>query len=139
MNLQIQNRRPIIMNTLAWESGIACRFCRTPLRHSFVDLGMSPPCQTHITVEQLNQVERFYPLHAYVCHKCFLVQLGEYVTPEEIFTEYAYFSSYSATWLRHVSDYTDLMVQRLGLDQQSQVVELASNDGYLLQYFSSYN
>lgn len=124
------------MNTLAWESGISCRFCRAPLRLSFVDLGMSPPCQTHIIVEQLNQMERFYPLHAYVCHKCFLVQLGEYVTPEAIFTEYAYFSSYSATWLKHVSDYTDLMVQRFGLHEQSQVVELASNDGYLLQYFS---
>jgi hypothetical protein len=80
-------------------------------------------------------MERFYPLHAFVCEKCFLVQLGEYVSPEEIFTEYAYFSSYSDTWLAHAHDYTELMVDRFGLDAKTQVVELASNDGYLLQYF----
>jgi len=123
------------MGTLDWEIGIACRFCGTPLRHTFVDLGMSPPCQTHVTVEQLNHVERFYPLHAFVCEKCFLVQLGEYVTPEEIFTEYAYFSSYSDTWLKHAKQYTDAMAMRFGLNKESLVVELASNDGYLLQYF----
>jgi hypothetical protein len=123
------------MNALSWDVGIACRFCGEPLKHTFVDLGMSPPCQTHITVEQLNQMERFYPLHAFVCHKCFLVQLGEYVTPDEIFTEYAYFSSYSDSWLAHAKRYTDTMVARFGLNPKSQVVELASNDGYLLQYF----
>jgi 2-polyprenyl-3-methyl-5-hydroxy-6-metoxy-1,4-benzoquinol methylase len=123
------------MSALDWDIGIACRFCGTPLRNTFVDLGMSPPCQTHVTVEQLNQMERFYPLHAFVCHKCFLVQLGEYVTPEEIFTEYAYFSSFSDTWLRHAKEYAELMIQRLGLQKNSHVVELASNDGYLLQFF----
>jgi hypothetical protein len=123
------------MNGLDWDIGIQCRFCGAALRHTFVDLGMSPPCQTHITVEQLNQMERFYPLHAFVCHQCYLVQLGEYVTPEEIFTEYAYFSSYSDSWLEHASRYTDAMITRLKLNRQSQVVELASNDGYLLQYF----
>ncbi len=123
------------MKTGDWEIGLTCRYCGAPLRRTFVDLGMSPPCQTHIAVEQLNQMERFYPLHAFVCESCFLVQLGEYVTPEEIFTEYAYFSSYSDSWLKHAKDYTDAMVGRFGLGKQSQVVELASNDGYLLQYF----
>jgi hypothetical protein len=80
-------------------------------------------------------MERFYPLHAFVCEKCFLVQLGEYVTPEEIFTEYAYFSSFSDSWLKHARSYTELMTSRFGLNMQSLVVELASNDGYLLQYF----
>ena len=116
-------------------AGLKCRFCATPLSETFVDLGMSPPCQTHITPEQLNMMERFYPLHAFVCGKCYLVQLGEFVSPEEIFSEYAYFSSYSDSWLKHVSDYADLMTERFGLGAESQVVELASNDGYLLQYF----
>ncbi len=123
------------MNALAWDIGIACRFCGTPLKHTFVDLGMSPPCQTHIMVEQLNQMERFYPLHAFICHECFLAQLGEYVTPDEIFIEYAYFSSYSDTWLVHAKQYTNDMITRFDLNRQSQIVELASNDGYLLQYF----
>jgi len=112
-----------------------CRFCRTVLKRTFVDLGMSPLCQNHIEHHQLNQMEQFYPLHAYVCEKCFLVQLGEYVSPEAIFSEYAYFSSYADTWLKHVKAYTDMIVERLNLDKESQVVELASNDGYLLQYF----
>jgi hypothetical protein len=112
-----------------------CRFCSAPLAHTFVDLGMSPPCQTHIEQHQLNNMEAFYPLHAYVCGRCFLVQLQEYVSPGEIFSEYAYFSSYADTWLRHVKAYTDLMVERFGINAKSQVVEIASNDGYLLQYF----
>src|SRR6516162_1910257 len=123
------------MSAVDWQIGIACRFCSAPLRNTFVDLGMSPPCQTHVTVEELNKMERFYPLHAFVCEKCFLVQLGEYVTPEEIFTEYAYFSSFSDSWLKHARSYTELMTSRFGLNMQSLVVELASNDGYLLQYF----
>jgi SAM-dependent methyltransferase len=123
------------MSSVAWDIGIACRFCGSPLRNTFVDLGMSPPCQTHVTVEQLNQMERFYPLHAFVCGKCFLVQLGEYVTPEEIFTEYAYFSSFSDSWLKHAQSYAEAMASRFALNEQSLVVELASNDGYLLQYF----
>ena len=101
----------------------------------FVDLGMSPLCESYLTSEQLNQMEPFYPLHVYVCEKCFLAQLEEYVKPEDIFTEYAYFSSYSDTWLEHVRNYTDLMVERFKLGKQRQVVEIASNDGYLLQYF----
>jgi hypothetical protein len=112
-----------------------CRFCATPLRRTFVDLGMSPPCQTHIEPCQLNQMERFYPLHVWVCENCFLVQLEEYVSPEDIFTEYAYFSSYSDSWLAHAKTYADSMAERFSIGARSQVVELASNDGYLLQYF----
>lgn len=112
-----------------------CRFCHAPLVHTFVDLGMSPPCESYVSAEQLNKMEAFYPLHVRLCHECFLVQLDEYVTPEEIFTEYAYFSSYSDTWLDHAKAYTGLMVERFRLDKRHLVVELASNDGYLLQYF----
>lgn len=114
---------------------LSCRFCGSPLRTTFVDLGMSPLCQTHIAPEQLNSMEPFYPLHAYLCNACFLVQLGEYVSPEAIFTEYAYFSSYADTWVNHVKNHAYDMTRRLGLDKQSSVVELASNDGYLLQFF----
>jgi SAM-dependent methyltransferase len=112
-----------------------CRFCSTPLRHSFVDLGMSPLCQTHIAPDQLNHMEPFYPLHAYVCHECFLVQLDEFVAPADIFSEYAYFSSYADSWVEHARRYCDAMVERFGLSAASQVVEIASNDGYLLQHF----
>ena len=117
------------------ESLASCRFCNAPLVQTFVDLGLSPPCQTHIEPHQLHQREVFYPLHAHVCGRCFLVQLQEYVSPEDIFSEYAYFSSYADTWLKHVKAYTDLMVERFGISSKSQVVEIASNDGYLLQYF----
>jgi SAM-dependent methyltransferase len=112
-----------------------CRFCGTQLKHTVVDLGMSPLCESYVSSEQLNQMEAFYPLHVYVCDNCFLVQLQEYVSPDNIFTEYAYFSSYADSWLKHAKDYTDLMVERFHLNEHSQVVELASNDGYLLQYF----
>jgi hypothetical protein len=112
-----------------------CRFCGTALRHTFVDLGMSPLCESYVSREKLNGVEAFYPLHVQVCEKCYLVQLQEYVSREEIFTEYAYFSSFSDSWLRHASDYADQMVSRFGFNKSSFVVELASNDGYLLQYF----
>jgi SAM-dependent methyltransferase len=114
-----------------------CRFCGTSLRHTFVDLGMSPLCQSHIEPGQLGKMEPFYPLRVYVCERCFLVQLEELVTPEEIFSEYAYFSSYSDTWLQHVEAYAELMVDRLRLNTHSRVVEIASNDGYLLQYFAA--
>jgi len=113
----------------------ACRFCGTHLRHTFVDLGMSPLCQTHITPEQLNHMEPFYPLHAYVCHECFLVQLEEYVAPDDIFSDYAYFSSYSDSWVEHARRYAEAMIERFDLGGSSQVVEIASNDGYLLQHF----
>jgi SAM-dependent methyltransferase len=112
-----------------------CRFCGRSLALTFVDLGMSPLCESFLSADQLNQMEPFYPLHVSVCESCLLVQLQEYVSPENIFTEYAYFSSYSDSWLQHAKAYTDLMVERFNLRSQSQVVELASNDGYLLQYF----
>lgn len=112
-----------------------CRFCQSVLQDDFVDLGMSPLCESFLPPEQLNHMEPFYPLRVYVCRNCFLVQLEEYVSPADIFTEYAYFSSYSDSWLQHAKTYTDLMVSRFGLGAGHRVVELASNDGYLLQYF----
>ena len=96
---------------------------------------MSPLCESYVSAEKANQMEAFYPLHVYVCERCFLAQLEQYVSVEEIFTEYAYFSSYSDSWLQHAKRYTELMVERLRLDRGSTVMELASNDGYLLQYF----
>ncbi len=113
----------------------SCRFCNTPLEHTFVDLGMSPLCERFLLRDQLNQMEPFYPLKVYVCSNCFLVQLPEYVSPEDIFTEYAYFSSYSESWLQHAKNYTESMIERFKLDSKAEVIELASNDGYLLQYF----
>ena len=112
-----------------------CRFCGSAVRNTFVDLGMSPLCESFLTREQTDQAEAFYPLHAYVCGECFLVQVKEYVAPEGIFTEYAYFSSYSDSWLRHAKTYVDMITERLRLDARSHVVELGSNDGYLLQNF----
>ena len=100
-----------------------------------MDLGMSPLCETFLRADELNRMEPFYPLRVWVCERCFLVQLQEYVSPAEIFTEYAYFSSYSTSWLKHAKDYTDMAADRFGLDGRSRVVEIASNDGYLLQYF----
>lgn len=117
-------------------SGSKCRFCSNELEYSVVDLGMSPLCQKHVKPENANEMEKFYPLHAYVCQNCWLVQLEEFATPDEIFAdEYAYFSSYSDSWLEHVKQYTDRMVERFGFNQNSLVVEIASNDGYLLQWF----
>lgn len=113
----------------------ACRFCDSPLQYSFVDLGMSPLCESYLSTEQLNQMEPFYPLHVYVCNNCFLVQLQEYVAAKEIFTEYAYFSSYADSWVEHARRYTEKIISRLDLDTRSFVIELASNDGYLLQHF----
>ncbi len=112
-----------------------CRFCGAPLRHTLVDLGMSPLCESYVSADKINQMEPFYPLHVYVCEKCYLVQLEEYVSREDIFTEYAYFSSYAVSWLQHVERYTHQMIERFQLNESSFVVEVASNDGYLLQYF----
>src|SRR5690349_6503200 len=109
-----------------------CRFCGTELKHSLVDLGMSPPCESYLTAAQLFEMEAFYPLHVYVCDRCFLVQLPEHLSPAAIFSDYAYFSSFSDSWLDHARRYTDAMTERFGLNGQSQVVEIASNDGYLL-------
>jgi 2-polyprenyl-3-methyl-5-hydroxy-6-metoxy-1,4-benzoquinol methylase len=112
-----------------------CRFCGAPVEETFVNLGMSPLCESYVSAEALNQMEAFYPLHVFVCGQCFLVQLQQYVSAESIFSDYAYFSSYSDSWLAHAKAYTDLVVKRFGIGAQSHVVELASNDGYLLQYF----
>ncbi|MFQ5557618.1 MAG: methyltransferase domain-containing protein [Acidimicrobiales bacterium] len=116
-------------------TGGPCRFCGVELTETFVDLGMSPLCENFLTVDDLSAGEMFYPLHTHVCHECFLVQLPEFVSPEEIFREYAYFSSYSDAWLDHCRGYVRQMTADLGLDGSSMVVELGSNDGYLLQYF----
>lgn len=112
-----------------------CRFCKTPLTRSFVDLGMSPLCQTHIEARQLNHMEPFFPLHAFICDACYLVQLDEYVAPADIFTEYAYFSSFADTWVEHARRYAVKMTEELRLNAASKVMEIASNDGYLLQHF----
>lgn len=112
-----------------------CRFCGTTLAHRVVDLGMSPLCEDFLPEDRLDTMEPFYPLHAWVCHECFLVQVNDYVSADHIFDEYAYFSSFSTTWLQHAEDYVTAMTDRLELDESSFVVELASNDGYLLQYF----
>ena len=112
-----------------------CRLCGTRLKHTFVDLGMSPPCELFLASHQLDQMEGYYPLHVLVCDSCFLVQLKEYVSPEEIFTEYAYFSSFSTSWVDHARRYCEMIRGRLGLGGDSLVIELASNDGYLLQHF----
>jgi SAM-dependent methyltransferase len=121
------------------EKNPKCRFCGTGLRHTLVDLGMSPLCESFLDGEQLNQMEAFYPLHVRVCENCLLVQLEAYVSPEHIFSEYAYFSSYADTWLKQCKAYTDRVVDRFNLNEKSQVIELASNDGYLLQYFVEKN
>ena len=112
-----------------------CRFCDNALEYTFVDLGISPLSNAYIKAEQINQMERFYPLRVYVCQQCYLVQLPVFQSSEEIFSDYAYFSSFSDSWLQHAKDYTDLMIDRFGFDIESQVIEIASNDGYLLQYF----
>ena len=112
-----------------------CRLCQAPVRHTFVDLGMSPLCESFLPSAQLNQMEPYYPLRALVCDKCFLVQLQEYVSPDHIFSEYAYFSSYSTSWVEHARVYCYMIKDRLKLGPNSLAVELASNDGYLLQHF----
>jgi SAM-dependent methyltransferase len=112
-----------------------CLFCAGELRHTFVDLGMSPLCESFVAEDKLNHMEPFYPLRVYVCERCFLVQLEEFVAPEEIFTEYAYFSSYAQSWVEHMGRYAESISRRLNLTRDSLVVEVASNDGYLLQHF----
>ena len=112
-----------------------CRFCDEPLVHTFVDLGMSPLANSYIDVSKQNEMEAFYPLHVYVCEKCLLVQLEEFEKAADIFSDYAYFSSYSESWLQHAKGYVDMMGERFSFGSESQVMEIASNDGYLLQYF----
>jgi SAM-dependent methyltransferase len=122
--------------TAAPASGKACRFCGTALQQSVVDLGMSPLCESFLAAEELDRMEPFYPLNVRICDECLLVQLPEYVTPETIFTEYAYFSSYSDSFVQHAAEYVAHVVERLRLSDESFVVEVASNDGYLLQHFA---
>jgi len=112
-----------------------CRFCNATLTKIFVDLGMSPLSNSFLTADMLKKEEKFYPLRALVCDKCFLVQLPEIESPENIFSDYAYFSSFSDTWLKHSENYVNAMLERFRFDSNSLIVEIASNDGYLLQYF----
>ncbi len=114
-----------------------CRFCAAPVTQSFADLGMSPLSNAFVPPERAGAMEPFYPLHAWVCDDCHLVQLEAFETPEQIFGDYLYFSSYAESWLRHAEAYAAEMVARFGLGAASQVVEVASNDGYLLQYFQA--
>lgn len=112
----------------------SCRLCGADLRTTFVDLGMSPPCESYLAEEDLDRAEVFHPLHVRVCDECLLVQLPAYIPAEDIFSDYAYFSSYSDSWVRHCERFVETAVERLGLDGDSFVVEVASNDGYLLQH-----
>jgi SAM-dependent methyltransferase len=113
-------------------SAPTCRLCAAELTHTFVDLGMSPPCESYLTGDELDRGETFYPLHVRVCAQCLLVQLPAYIPAEDIFSHYAYFSSYSDSWVAHARRFVDTAVERLGLTSRSFVVEVASNDGYLL-------
>ncbi len=117
-----------------------CRFCKTKLEHVFIDLVNSPASNSFLTAAQLNEPETFFPLKVYTCHLCFLVQVDEYKKSDAIFdSNYVYFSSFSTSWLQHAKKYTELMTERFGLGAASQVIEVASNDGYLLQYFKEKN
>ena len=111
-----------------------CRLCEAPLRHSFADLGSTPLANSYLEAHELASGERFYPLHAFVCETCLLVQLPAIASPGEIFGDYAYFSSYSTSWVEHAREYVDAAVRRFGLGAGSRVVEIASNDGYLLRF-----
>ncbi|WP_028669119.1 class I SAM-dependent methyltransferase [Runella zeae] len=117
-----------------------CRFCKTSLQNVFIDLVNSPASNSFLTKEQLNEPETFFPLKVYTCHHCFLVQIDEYKKSEAIFdSNYVYFSSYSSSWLAHAEQYVESMTERFSLNRSSQVIEIASNDGYLLQYFLKKN
>jgi 2-polyprenyl-3-methyl-5-hydroxy-6-metoxy-1,4-benzoquinol methylase len=113
----------------------ACRLCGASLTRTFVDLGMSPLCESYVPVERLDHAEVFYPLHVRICDSCLLVQLPAYVSGEHIFSDYAYFSSYSDSWVAHAKRYARAMIGQLGLTADSLVTEVASNDGYLLRHF----
>jgi SAM-dependent methyltransferase len=131
--LDTRTREPVSEDPAAGPA--TCRFCGTPLHETFVDLGLSPLCETYPAADELDRMEPFYPLHVKVCEQCLLVQLREYVQPDRIFSEYAYFSSYSEDWLAHARRYVEEMVERFGLTTESRVIEVASNDGYLLRNF----
>lgn len=132
--MQVSLDNPV-RETPAVTNAPRCRFCGHALKQTVIDLGMSPLCESYIPPEKLNCMEPFYPLHVYVCSNCFLVQLEEYVSAKDIFSEYAYFSSCADSWVQHARDYSQLMTRRFDLGKDSLVVELASNDGYLLQHF----
>jgi C-methyltransferase-like protein/putative zinc binding protein/methyltransferase family protein len=117
------------------DSRPSCRFCGAPLALTVVDLGMSPLCESFLRADQIRQMEPFYPLHVFACEQCYLVQLESFVPPDEIFTEYAYYSAYSSSWVEHARRYVEMIRERLALGPDDLVVELASNDGYLLQHF----
>ena len=127
----------------SWEVGGSmptsheCRLCGAPLTRTFVDLGMSPLCESYVPEEMLDEAEVFYPLHVRLCDACLLVQLPAYVSGEHIFSDYAYFSSYSDSWVAHAKRYAETMIGRLDLTPDSLVTEVASNDGYLLQHFQA--
>lgn len=114
---------------------VSCRFCHSSLSTTMVDLGMHPLCESFLTAGQLEEMEPFYPLHVRVCDNCYLAQIGEFVPPHLIFDDYAYFSSYSSAWLQHAEGYVEMVIDRFGLDRSARVMEIASNDGYLLQFF----
>jgi SAM-dependent methyltransferase len=135
MTTTVVPRETTIRENAQSASANRCRFCGAGLQRTFVDLGMSPLCETYPSVADLNGGETYYPLHVYVCERCWLVQLQEYESAEKIFSDYAYFSSFSDSWLKHCEKYCNAMKARFGLGKQSFVVEVASNDGYLLQYF----
>jgi 2-polyprenyl-3-methyl-5-hydroxy-6-metoxy-1,4-benzoquinol methylase len=117
-----------------------CRFCKTPLRHLFLSLGASPLSNSYLSGDDLHRMEPYYPLDVYVCSNCLLVQLEEFEKAKDIFhAEYAYFSSYSDSWLKHCEHYVDMVVKRFGLNENKFVIEIASNDGYLLQYFKKHS
>ena len=116
-----------------------CRFCNEPVTNIFVDLGISPLSNAFLKKEMLNDVEKKFPLCVYVCDNCFLVQLPEFEKPENIFEDYAYFSSYSSIWLEHAENYVDMMIKKFDFNEKSVVIEIASNDGYLLQFFKEKN
>ena len=116
-----------------------CRFCNEPLTNIFADLGTSPLSNRFLKKEMLGETEKKYPLCVHVCDNCFLVQLSEFETPENIFEDYAYFSSYSITWLQHAENYVNMMIEKFGFNEKNLVIEIASNDGYLLQFFKGKN
>jgi hypothetical protein len=122
-------------SSAAAEGRAACRFCGAPLDLTVVDLGMSPLCESFLRADQIRRMEPFYPLHVFACEQCYLVQLEAFVPSDEIFGEYAYFSAYSTAWVEHARQYVEMISERLGLGEDDLVVELASNDGYLLQHF----
>ena len=114
-----------------------CRGCGESLSKTFIDLGYSPLANSYLNATQLNAAEKSYPLRVFVCEKCFLVQLEEFESPDAIFSDYAYFSSFSTSWVEHARRYCDMMVERFGFGSEHRVIEIASNDGYLLQWFKA--